>query len=144
MAIRWVKTDFNKEAGEFQRIVEDFSGDDVKAKKDNLRGIQSLYSKSSLVPMNDTMWKNLDNTDSWSTTTLEKIQSAIRRNSKNGSGIRSIENILKEFISGSVRAPIVMQYNNGQDNTLIAGNTRLMVARMLGIKPQVILIKSDW
>ena len=140
--IRWIKQPFNSELGEFKRVVSDFSDNDPKVIKENLNAIRLMYSKSfTLTQLNDATWKKVENTDSWVTTTLELMQKAIRTNSI-GSGTRSIDGVIKEYFTGVVRAPIILQYGAGY--TLVAGNTRLMFARVAGITPKVILIKSDW
>jgi hypothetical protein len=106
--------------------------------------LRAAYRNGKLQTLTDSKWRDLDNTDSWKTDTLEKIQKAIKSNARS-SGKRSIENVLKEFLTGSVRAPIVLSFNNGKNMSLIAGNTRLMVARMLGIKPDVVVVDlNDW
>lgn len=143
MSIKWMREDFSKEKDEFSRVAADFSGNDRKALTENTRQLESLYRQGKLITLSASMWRRLDNTDSWNTKTIKDIERAIRRNSK-GSGTRSIEKIIREYISGKVRAPIVLEFNGGKSYTLIAGNTRLMAARMLEIEPKVLLVKSDW
>jgi hypothetical protein len=143
--VKWKKVSYTDELGEFERINEDFSyGATSKEKRSNLDMLRAAYRNGKLQTLTDSKWRDLDNTDSWKTDTLEKIQKAIKSNARS-SGKRSIENVLKEFLTGSVRAPIVLSFNNGKNMSLIAGNTRLMVARMLGIKPDVVVVDlNDW
>lgn len=140
--IEWKKVNFSEESGEFERVAKYFS-EGPKGYKQNLSSIKEMYSKSSLENLTNSIWRNMENTDSFETDTIEKIQKAIGENTA-GSGRRNIENVIKEFFSGKVRAPVVLQYDGGKLNTLIAGNTRLMVARMLDVPVKVALIKSDW
>ena len=142
MSIIWKKVPYDEERGEFERTSKQFS-DDSKALEENKKNIRNKYSQSSVVDLQSKYWQMMENTDSWETDTISKIQSAIGSNSSS-SGSRSIENVLKEFLTGSVRAPIVLQYNEGKSYYLVAGNTRMMVARMLGISVKVAMIKSDW
>lgn len=141
--IRWYKVGFSLEKDEFTRVAADFSPPgDRKILAENIKSIQNYFTKSNLTTLDSMMWRKLENTDSWNTKTLKDIEKAIKGNYKS-SGNRSIENVLKEFVSGKVRAPVVMKYNKNQ-LTLIGGNTRLMVARVLDISPKVSLLSTDW
>lgn len=146
--INWKKVNFSEERGEFERVTSDFSPSktDKKYKKEydeNFKAIQQLYGNANLVFLTRSIWQNLENTESYNTNKIEDIQKAIRTNASS-SGSRSIENVLKEYMSYSVRAPIVLSYENGASYQLIAGNTRLMVAKMLDVQVKVVLVKSDW
>ena len=118
-------------------------GKNHESLKANIKNIYKLYENATLHTLTKNTWSSLENTDSWDTTTIAKIQSAIKQNA-GSSGSRNIENVLKEFFTGRVRAPIILQYDEGKSYTLIAGNTRLMIARMLDIPVKVVIIKSDW
>jgi len=160
--IKYIKVRYEKEKGEFERYVESVSKG-IKEKKlkaalikQNIEAIKNAYKKAKLTPLTNDIWQNLENTDSWGTTTEQKVKNAIARNKKTGSGFRNIDNVVDEFLSGKVRAPIVVAYNreNGiyKKHILIGGNTRLMVARALGAEgvgiigqPVVVLVElPDW
>lgn len=144
-SVTWTKVRYNDERDEFNRTIAAFSkGGGPKVVKDNGEALERLYNKSTLVLLSDTMWRKLENTDSFTTETVSDIAKAIERKARRITGKRSIEAVIKEFMTGKVRAPIVVEYDNGRKYALVAGNTRLMVARMLGIKPSVILIRTDW
>jgi len=158
--IKYTKVPYEEEKEEFERYVEEVSKG-IKEKKlkaalikENIKAIKNAYKEAKLIPLKNDMWKKLENTDSWKTTDEEKIEKAVARNERS-SGRRNIEKVIEEFLSGKVRAPIVMSYNrkNGvyKNHTLIGGNTRLMVARALGElspeyrQPEVVLVKlPDW
>lgn len=142
MNITWKKVPYYDEKEEFRRTAKFFS-DDPKSFNDNSKALEKFYNVANLTKLTEQIWRKLENTDSWETDTILKIQKAINVNSSS-SGSRSIENVLKEFFNGSVRAPIVLQYDENKSYTLIAGNTRLMVARMLNTPVNVVLVKSDW
>lgn len=144
MNINWVKVQFREEAGEFERVAADFSGKKSNPGyqeiiQNNVKYLESVYRSSNLVQLNDVMWRDMHNTDSWRTTSILAIQRAIKSNKEQ----RSIEGVLIEYFSGKVRAPIVILLKD-KTSVLVGGNTRLMVARMLKIKPKIILIKTDW
>ena len=157
--IKYTKVPYEEEKEEFERYVKRVSKNkDKKEEADaiekNTETIKNAYKKAKLTLLKNDMWKKLENTDSWKTTDEEKIEKAVARNERS-SGRRNIEKVIEEFLSGKVRAPIVMSYNrkNGvyKNHTLIGGNTRLMVARALGElspeyrQPEVVLVKlPDW
>jgi len=158
LKIKYTKVSYEKEKEEFERYVEEVSKD-IKDKKEkaaaiekNTEAIKNAYKKAKLTLLKNGIWQNLENTDSWGTTDEEKIKKAIARNERTGSGFRNIENVVNEFLSGKVRAPIVVSYDRNKKYILIGGNTRLMVARALGDvgvgligQPVVVLVKlPDW
>lgn len=143
MSTSFIKTTFNTERGEFDRVAKDFSGESAVAFSENKKALERFYSKSNLTELTDIIWKNLENTDSYAIHNLDDIKKAIMGNFAS-SGSRDVESVIKEFLSGSVRAPIILCYNSNKNYTLVAGNTRLMVARMLRVKPKCVFIKTDW
>jgi len=162
LKIKYTKVRYEEEEGEFERFVEEVSKDieDKKKKadaiKENTKAIKNAYKKAKLTLLKNDIWQKLENTDSWGTTTEQKVKNAVERNKRTGSGFRNIDNVVDEFLSGKVRAPIVVAYHreNGiyKKHILIGGNTRLMVARALGAagvgiigQPVVVLVKlPDW
>ena len=143
MATNFIKTTFNTERGEFNRVAEDFSGESAVAFSENKKAIEKFYSKSGLSELTEAIWKKLENSDSYHINDIDGIKVAIKQNSES-SGNRDVESVVKEFLFGSVRAPIILCYNSNKNYTLVAGNTRLMVARMLRVKPKCVFIKTDW
>lgn len=148
MSINFKKITFNDERGEFERVARDFSDKDNAAFTKNKKSLEDMYSKSSLSDLTDAIWPKLENSESFLIKSVGDIEKAIRANSSS-SGSRNIGNVVMEFLSGSVRAPIILCYNSNKNYTLVAGNTRLMVARLLKIKfgipnPKCVFIKSDW
>ena len=143
MAPNFRKTTYNTELGEFERVARDFSGESDVAFSENKKALGKFYSKSGLSELSEALWKKLENSDSYSIQNIDDIKKAVKGNLAS-SGNRDVENVVKEFMSGSVRAPIILRYNLNNNYTLVAGNTRLMVARMLRVKPKCVFIKTDW
>ena len=127
-SVRWTKGSFSSEAAEFKRYTQDVR---------ELAEITNTYNVASLSVLTDTMWKALENTDSWDTKTLDDIFRALKANN----APRNLERILQQFVAGEVAAPIVISSDEGME--CLAGNTRLMVARMLGVRPKVVVVKYD-
>jgi hypothetical protein len=139
--ITWNKSPYNEERGEFERLTKERTPLNANAKtfKDNNEYLKKAYTNAKMVTLTDFMWRKLGNTDSWTTDTLRKVYDAFKRNNE----YRSVGNILTQFESGKVNAPIVIQFAD-KSMELVAGNTRLMMAKILGITPKVYLIESDW
>lgn len=138
MQINWKRVSYVDEAEEFERTTKEFTPDSTNFKT-NLKSLQIKYKTAKLKSLSSADWKKLQNTDSYLTTTIEDAQKAIKQNGEP----RNILTIINEFLSGSVRSPIAIRLGDGS-LYLIAGNTRLMVARMLEIMPKMIIIETDW
>lgn len=137
LKIKWVKSSFADEKGEFERVAKDFSN--AKDVKKNTDYLKKAYKESNPVFLQDSVWKKMENTGSYDITTIEKLQSQLKKDKVT----RDITRILKQMIGEEVQCPIALQLADGS-LTLIAGNTRLMVARMLEINPKICIVKSDW
>jgi hypothetical protein len=141
--ISYKKTKFEDEMDEFDRVVSEFSNGTDEDWDSKYSEVKKIYAKSTKIDLSELIWQKLENTDSYRSDTLEKIQKAVKSNTAS-SGKRDIAAVIKEYNSNSVRAPIILSYGDGKKYTLVAGNTRLMVARMLGIKPKVVIVKMVW
>ena len=140
MKINWQKVRFDDESDEFDRVTSELS----KGKSDShwdmtFNQLKSNYSKSKLELLSENIWRNLGNTDSYKTDTIKKINAAIRANSS--SGHRDIYKVLNEILTGKPRAPIILKFSQREKFTLIAGNTRLMGCKLIGIQPKVVIIR---
>ena len=149
--VKWVKPDFSKEENEFTGHFLNWLEDDVlqvnfdnysdKEFFDNLwNKIRDSYDNAKIKPLSDEEWSKMENTDSWSIESEKNLFDVIH-----GQWGRKKERIIKHSINpikegGVVETPIVA-YAKGHPPYLIAGNTRLSVCRMLGIKPMVTKIK---
>ena len=140
--ISWKKVPFQDELTEFKRVVVQFS-DIISDRTKNLNELKNLYAKSHPMILKHSTWKILKNTDSFNIKTLNDVSKAIIRNEATR-GSRQIDPIIKEFLNQSSRCPIILSHGD-KDFTLIAGNTRLMIAKALEIDPvKVIIMETDW
>jgi|APGre2960657404_1045060.scaffolds.fasta_scaffold54711_4 hypothetical protein len=135
--ITWKKDPFRSEFGEFERVTIEYSP--KKQVRENLKYLETEYNRASKVSLVDSDWRKLGNTDSFETNTIQDVYDAIRANNTP----RDVERILRQYVSGSISCPIVIKFADGRLQ-LVAGNTRLMIARVLQIKPKIILVKTDW
>lgn len=136
--MKWTKVKFDDEAGEFDRVATELTGNQPDAVWDsNFKKLKSLYQSSSLTNLPNSIWIKLKNTDSNKPMSIGDIKRAIQSNGES-SGLRDIYKVIAEVVSNSPRAPIILLINNKYH--LVAGNTRLMACRLLEIIPQVIII----
>lgn len=136
--MKWVKVKFEAEEGEFDRVATELTGtqpDEIW--NSNFKKLKTLYSKSVLTNLTNSIWNKLSNTDSNKPMTMTQIKNAIRSNG-DSSGFRDIYGVIGEIVSNSARAPIIILMNNKY--ILVAGNTRLMACRLLDIVPKVVII----
>lgn len=135
----FVKVPFKDESEEFKRTAEEFSSSNKEDIEENFNFLKKMYAESDPQSLTNKQWKQMENTDSWTSTSRQKIENAIKANDEP----RDIDSVINEFKSGSVRCPIVIEKEDGT-YYLVGGNTRLMVARYLKIAPKIIVIKTDW
>lgn len=105
--------DFEKE--EFERT--------ARARDLDKDKLFSAASRGKLVDLDADTWKDLENTDSFKTTSLKSVK---RLSKKYGRDYRSILLGIKQ--KTELPAPVILK-KPGQKPYLVAGNTRLMVAR---------------
>ncbi len=126
--VKWIKPSIEEESGEFERVAKDLDM--------NVAALMGAARKGKLVDLSDKVWKSMENTDSWHNIKpgdFETVESLAR-----GYG-RDVERIKSAYVSGgTLPAPIVVSFDNR--NTLLGGNTRLMIARAMGIRPKILLV----
>jgi hypothetical protein len=109
----------------------------------NLQTLLDVLDNGSMVELNDNMWSNLENQDSWQIQEgQEGFQMAV---DLANSYKRNWSYVVKGFKENhTMPAPIIIKLPD-QTCYQISGNTRLMFAKALGIRPKVWLgeIKDD-
>lgn len=125
--VSWFKPDLSEEHEEIERTSEELGID--------LQEIKDGYKNGSLKELNNDMWQKMENTDSWD---IKDLEDARRYAEEYG---KDIENIIDGFKGGKrLPAPIVLIKDDGP--YLIAGNTRLMVAKALKVVPKVVIVRN--
>jgi len=125
--VTWVYPDIDDEMNEIERTSQELNID--------LQQLIDSFENAHLITLKDNIWSRLDNTDSYD---IEQgdMETVTRLSSQYG---KDLQSILKVFDhGGSLPAPIVMNSNGRY--YLIAGNTRLMAARVHGVIPNVLLV----
>lgn len=123
---------YENEKGEIRRVAELFSPNDPN---EFIRLFLERYSLAKLIYLTDDIWSKLDNTDSFDILEgdWEAVEDAALENDRDYMKFR------KAIESGRpLPAPIIVKV--GERYHKVAGNTRLMVARALGITPQALLV----
>lgn len=135
----FVFPNLESERGEIERVANEF------AKEDPTAFTNKFIERSKgvgLVAMREEMWNALENTDShdikvgdWSAVENHAVEG-------NPKSPRDWQKLKSKIEGGeSLDAPIVCE--KGGKLHLVSGNTRLMVAKALGMVPQVLLVKMD-
>jgi hypothetical protein len=122
----WVAPDLDEEYGEFERVVEEGYVSD-------LPDLLERAKNGKLISLNleDPRWRNMENSDSGQDLTIDEAREIAE------SYGRDINPIIEGIKRGDpIPAPIILELPDGSLHN-IAGNTRLMVCRALGINPKV-------
>ncbi len=138
----WVRPDFQKEKGELERVTRDFLLREPNTQ--NIRQVVEALKGSPTIEFSDTDWEQLENTDSFHNVGLGQIEEA--RKICNGyneeleeENKRNFDVLLEGFHQGNkMECPVILKNSEGKMH-LVSGNTRLMIARALGIRPRVII-----
>ncbi len=125
----FIKPDILSERGEFTRVAETFSLDEGVL-------MHLAATDGSLVGLSRDVWDELDNTDS------NRFEAGdwdviAEHAAWYGRDWQSIKHALAKGLSYD--APIIMKFRGKYH--LVSGNTRLMVARAMGIVPKVWLFE---
>lgn len=123
--VRWFKPSIDSEYDEILRVAEE----ERLPKVD----IIAALSYGELIELDKALWEKLENTESVNRLTLP---AAIQIGESYG---RDVRRIVDAFIGpdGELPAPMILQI--GRRITVVAGNTRLCVARALNITPKVLI-----
>ena len=152
--VEFYKGNFRTEYDEIeQNGARQFVGDDPIEVAEAMRYLENVFNKASPELLTDTIWRNLANTGSWNVKTFEDLFRNLQRDGVK----RDVTNIVKQYFNGprsgaidrprgKVECPIILYTpeNDGSKYHLIGGNTRLTMARVLGIRPSVIILRTDW
>jgi hypothetical protein len=116
----WVQAPYSKERGAFSRAAFATSID--------VRTLESLYNESSPRPLNEMVWRRLKNSDSWNVRKPADVK-------------EDVSAMIDLFNTGRVTAPIIL--NHARDKYwLVAGEQQLLVARVSGITPNVVFVRT--
>ena len=138
----WIRPDLKHERGEIERVLRGFLGE--TANKENMKRIMDILENAPMVELSEKLWESIDNTDSFhnirpghpedAETKVEEYNQELAPENK-----RNFKRHLKCYLNGTpMETPIIIKNKEGILH-LVSGNTRLMVARALGVKPKVVI-----
>jgi hypothetical protein len=123
----WIKPSLNDEYEEMERTSEHLGIP--------LEDLVDAFNKGKLVTLTDDIWDNLDNYTE--VNSMDDIESILT-----GENQRDYKRIVMGFENNeSIPAPIVMK--QGDYYYLVGGNTRLMLSKVLGIRPKIYVLEVE-
>jgi hypothetical protein len=132
---RFIFPSFEHEEGEIERVQEYF-----QVKTDNF--VQKFLDRArtgKLVRLSDDVWNMVENTDSHSENIMRGDWDAVAECSNANENKRDWQSLRSKMQSGTpVDAAVIAR--RGNILHLVSGNTRLMVARAMGIRPEVLIV----
>mgnify|MGYP000922222227 CR=1 FL=1 len=119
------------ENGELERVAQNFEID--------LSVLEYQAQNGELITLEEDIWSTLENSDSPTIETgdwkqVEELSLQVERNWED------LKNKLEKGIV--LEAPIIMKFGNRYH--LVAGNTRLMVSKAMGVVPKVLLFEIEF
>lgn len=140
----WIRPNLRNEVGEIQRVLQTFL--EIEPSKENILKLVASLEASPIIELTDELWSKLENTESYYEVQkgdFEAVENIIKEHNEElpEERKRSVESIINGFHNNNpMEVPTIIENEEGRLH-LISGNTRLMTARALGIRPQVIIAK---
>ena len=121
---KWVKPDLYEEKEEMVRQAKDLNIDE--------KTVKIAFIRAKITTLDDTTWFNMQNTDSNDPNiSMEKIETW----KKDGKAVDRIVTGIKK--GEAIPAPMVLIHDGVP--YCVAGNTRLSISKVLGVRPKVLL-----
>ncbi len=131
----WSVPNFMEESGEIDRTAKIFANGDEDLYKKIIECFKNQMNSIKLVPLTNEIWNNLENTDSIDLKLGDTDKAVELANYYK----REWQTKLETIKSGKpMPAPIIFEMNGRYHK--VAGNTRLMLAKVLGKTPMVAII----
>ena len=127
--VQWTHPSLGGEIDEFERTSKELGI--------HINTLIDAYAEAELEGLGDDIWSKLKNSDSYKVKSEEEAKRLAKSYEKN---IRSI--FLAIDRGESIEAPIIAILPDGSPY-LIAGNTRLMAARVRKINPKVLVLRLE-
>jgi len=145
IAPEWVSPSLENERGEIERAIGEFLSEE--STEENISRIVHMFEQASLSDLSDEEWSVLENTDSFHGVRAGHIEDAEQFNEEQNQALkpedqRDLKALLAAFQEGaSMEAPMILKHKGILH--LVSGNTRLMIARALNIRPKVVIGEAD-
>ena len=131
----FVFPNLDNEIGEIERVAKEFT---KVSQKGFAQRFMRIAAESKVRELSEEEWQTLDNTDS---NDIQKgdWDKVAHHSVADGAHPRDWETLRNRMESGEpLDAPIILKSDNRLH--LVSGNTRLMVAQALGVRPQVLIV----
>ncbi len=141
-APEWVRPNIAGETGELKRVLTNFLGKSQDV--ESVSALAKILENAPVVELSDEDWELLENTDSFDKVKpgeIEKAREICEEYNKelDSDTQRDFHGLLENFYKGSkMECPMILKNQEGKLH-LVSGNTRLMIARALGVRPEVII-----
>ncbi|OHA18904.1 MAG: hypothetical protein A2836_00755 [Candidatus Taylorbacteria bacterium RIFCSPHIGHO2_01_FULL_45_63] len=143
-SISWIRPNPNKEKGEVERVVKEFLN--LEPTDENVNRLIEIIQEAPVVELGEEEWEQLNNTDSFHNVRSGHLEDAEEITEEYNQKLsqnnrRNFKKLLDSFTFGKeMEVPVIVKNKEGVTH-LVSGNTRLMIARALGIKPKVIIVE---
>ncbi len=140
--VRWVSPNIESERGEIERVTKQFLR--LEPTDENIQQVLESLRAAEMVELSDAQWEKLDNTDSFHKVRPGHVEDAKAITEHYNQTLephnqRDFDTLLSVFETAkAIKAPLILRNKGGQTH-LVSGNTRLMIARALNIRPKVAL-----
>lgn len=137
----WVRPDLKKEKGEIERVIRKFLGKEII--EENIEAVEKVLETAPIVELSDADWAMLENTESFHEIgpgQLAEVERVVDMYNQDlaPENKRDFKKLLVGFQPGNrMQTPTILKYQGKLH--LISGNTRLMIARALNVRPKVII-----
>jgi hypothetical protein len=138
----WIRPNLETERGEIERVIREFLGQEPTEEKTS--NIINILESASVIDLSYEDWRHLENTESFQYIRPGHVEDAEKvvedKNEKlPPDNKRDFKAVLNGFNNGGkMECPTILRDKDGRLH-LVSGNTRLMIARALGITPKVII-----
>ncbi len=142
----WIRPDLQIERGEVKRVVQEFLK--LEPNEQDVERVMGILNSAPFVELSDKDWELLQNTDSFKNVRpghLEDVEQIVEIYNKvlEPKDKRDFNKTLSGFIEGKeMQSPAILKNNKGELH-LVSGNTRLMISRALGVRPEVVIGELD-
>jgi len=142
--VNWIRPNVQAERTEIARTLIKFLN--VEPTDKNVGKIIETIEVAAISELTEDEWEKLDNTESFHGVRVGHLEDAEQITEKHNQylsrGYQRNVGVLADALRDGkeMEAPVILKNEKGETH-LVSGNTRLMVARALGIQPQVIVVE---
>lgn len=134
MNVTWKKSPANTIQNDLNSISQMFSSrNNLSDRRNTVNLIKDAYKTAQRTTLNDRLWARIQNSRSFYSSSLQQVMS---------NSDADPTDTLKQFISGSVECPIILETKDGM-MLLAKGETVLSLARLLKVVPKAYILQMD-